>query len=208
LSITNATECGMVYSPEETASLGAVCREFGLRFHLDGARFANAVASLDSSPADLSWRAGVDLLSFGFSKNGALMGEALIIFDPALAPELRYRRKRAGHLPARGRVIAAQLLALVEGDLWLDNARASNRAAQLLGAAAGPRLAYPVEANEIFLTLSAAEAQTLRDHGFAFYDWDVTEAGGEYRLVTGWHHTAADVAPLAQALSALANAWA
>jgi threonine aldolase len=151
----------------------------------------------------LSWRAGVDLLSFGFSKNGALMGEALVIFDAALAEELRYRRKRAGHLPARGRVIAAQVLALMEGDLWLDNARASNSAARLLGEAAGARLVHPVEANEVFVTLSAAEAQLLRDQGFSFYDWDVTAAGGEYRLVAGWHHTAGDVAPLAQALAAL-----
>jgi threonine aldolase len=203
LSITNATECGLVYSPEETLALGAVCKEFGLRFHCDGARFANAVAFAGCTAADLSWRAGVDLLSFGFSKNGALMGEALVIFDAALAEELRYRRKRAGHLPARGRVIAAQVLALMEGDLWLDNARASNSAARLLGEAAGARLVHPVEANEVFVTLSAAEAQLLRDQGFSFYDWDVTAAGGEYRLVAGWHHTAGDVAPLAQALAAL-----
>jgi threonine aldolase len=203
LSITNASECGMVYSAAETAELGAVCAEFGLRFHLDGARFANAVAFTGCSPAELSWRAGVDLLSFGFSKNGALMGEALVVFDPSLAQELRYRRKRAGHLPARGRVIAAQLLALVEGDLWLENGRASNAAAQLLGAAAGSRLVYPVEANEVFLTLSADEAYGLRGQGFAFYDWDVTRDGGEYRLVTGWHHTADDVAPMVRALDAL-----
>lgn len=203
LSITNATECGLVYSPDETAALGAVGAEFGLRFHLDGARFANAVAYAGCSPADLSWRAGVDLLSFGFSKNGALMGEALVVFDAALAAELRYRRKRAGHLPARGRVIAAQLLALVEDDLWLANARASNAAAQLLGAAAGVRLVHPVQANEVFLTFSAAEAAGLREQGFAFYDWDVDERGGEYRLVTGWHHGAADVAPLVAALAAL-----
>lgn len=203
LSITNATECGMVYSPQETAALGEVCAEFGLRFHVDGARFANAAAFLGCLPADLSWRAGVDLLSFGFSKNGALMGEALVIFDPALATELRYRRKRAGHLPARGRVIAAQLLALVEDDLWLVNARAANAAARLLGAAARARLIYPVEANEVFVNLSAQEAQTLRGQGFAFYDWDVQETGGEYRLVAGWHHTAADVAPLVAALGDL-----
>lgn len=201
LSLTNATECGLVYSPVEMAALGAVCQEFGLRFHVDGARFANAVAFRGCAPADLSWRAGVDLLSFGFAKNGALMGEALVIFDPALAQELGYRRKRAGHLPARGRVIAAQLLALVEGDLWLANARASNAAAQALGRAAGARLAYPVEANEVFLTLGADEALALRGQGFAFYDW--AAGGGVYRLVTGWHHTAADVAPLAQALAAL-----
>jgi len=203
LSITNATEWGLVYTPAETAALGAVCREFGLRFHMDGARFANAVAFLGCSPADLSWRAGVDLLAFGFAKNGALMGEALVIFDPALTSELRYRRKRAGHLPARGRVIAAQLLALVEDDLWLANARAANSAARLLGDGAGARLAYPVEANEVFVVLSAEEAERLRGQGFSFHDWEVEEGRGIRRLVTGWHHTPRDVAPLAEALASL-----
>ncbi len=203
LSITNATEWGLIYTPAETAALGAVCGEFGLRFHVDGARFANAVAFSGCSAADLSWRAGVDLLSFGFSKNGALMGEALVIFDPSLAQELRYRRKRAGHLPARGRVIAAQLLALVEDDLWLANAQASNRAAQLLGEGAGSRLAYPVEANEVFLTLNQDEATALRNLGYSFHDWEVEAGIGIRRLVTGWHHSAQDVAPLAQALAAL-----
>ncbi len=210
LSITNASEWGLVYTAAETAALGAVCSEFGLRFHVDGARFANAVAFLGCSPADLSWRAGVDLVSFGFSKNGALMGEALVIFDPTLVQELRYRRKRSGHLPARGRMIAAQLLALVEGDLWLANARAANGAAQVLGQGAGARLAYPVEANEVFVTLSGAEALALRGQGYSFHDWKVENGDGIKqkgwgirRLVTGWHHTAQDVAPLAQALAAL-----
>ncbi|MDP9057631.1 MAG: beta-eliminating lyase-related protein [Pseudomonadota bacterium] len=206
LSITNASEWGQVYTQAEVEALGAVCREFGLRFHMDGARFANAVAFLGCSPADLSWRAGVDLLAFGFAKNGALMGEALVIFDPSLTAELRYRRKRAGHLPARGRMIAAQLLALVEDDLWLANARASNRAAQLLGEGAGARLAYPVEANEVFVTLSAGEAQALRQQGFSFHDWDVTDGRGIRRLVTGWHHSPQDVASLVGALAALPEA--
>lgn len=204
LSITNASEWGLAYTAAETAALGAICGEFGLRLHVDGARFANAVAFLGCSPADLSWRAGVDLLSFGFSKNGALMGEALVVFDPTLAQELRYRRKRAGHLPARGRVIAAQLLALVEGDLWLANARAANGAARLLGEGAGTRLAYPVEANEVFVMLAADEATALRRQGYAFHDWEVAQDGnGIRRLVTGWHHSVQDVAPLATALAAL-----
>jgi|SRR5579863_1757617 len=203
LSLTNATEWGLVYTQAETMALGAVCREFGLRFHMDGARFANAVAFLGCSPADLSWRAGVDLLAFGFAKNGALMGEALVIFDPSLTAELRYRRKRAGHLPARGRAIAAQVLALVEDDLWLANARASNAAAQLLGDGAGARLAYPVEANEVFVTLTAEEAQALRGQGFSFHDWEVEHGRAIRRLVTGWHHSPQDVAPLVQALAAL-----
>ena len=115
-----------------------LCMDKGLRFHVDGARFANAVASLGCSPADLSWRAGVDALSFGFTKNGGLSAEALILFDPALAAETHFRRKRAGHLLSKGRYLAAQILAMLEGGVWLRNARAANEAASRLAAAAGP----------------------------------------------------------------------
>jgi len=200
LSITNATEYGRVYTPAETAALGALCRERGLGFHLDGARFANAVASLGASPADLSWRAGVDALSFGFTKNGGLSAEALILFDPALAKATHYRRKRAGHLLSKGRYLAAQLLAMLEGDVWLHNARAANKAAARLAAAAGPdRLIHPVEANEIFVKVSADEAASLRALGFDFYDW----GPGEARLVTAWDSDPAHVDALAAAIRAL-----
>src|SRR6185503_15634192 len=111
LSITNATEYGLVYTPDETAALGDLAKARGLGFHVDGARFANAVASLGCAPADLSWRAGVDALSFGFTKNGALAAEALILFDPALSRATHNRRKRAGHLLSKGRYLAAQMLA-------------------------------------------------------------------------------------------------
>ena len=204
LSISNASEYGLVYTPAQMAELGAVAREYGLRFHVDGARFANAVAALGCAPADLTWRAGVDMLSFGFSKNGALMGEALVVFDPALVTELRYRRKRAGHLPAKGRMIAAQLLALVGGGLWLANARSANATAAVLGRGAGSRLVYPVEANEVFVTLSAGEAAALHGQGFGFYAWDVGPDGGIYRLVAGWHQRPEDAEPLAAALAGLA----
>ena len=160
LSITNATEYGRVYTAAETAALGALCREHGLRFHVDGARFANAVVSTGASPADLTWRAGVDALSFGFTKNGGLSAEALILFDPALAETVHYRRKRAGHLLSKGRYLAAQLLAMLEGDVWLRNARAANDAAARLAEAAGPqRLLHPVEANELFLRVSAGRGR-------------------------------------------------
>src|SRR5687768_10773003 len=147
LSITNVTEYGLVYTPEETAALGALCRARGLGFHLDGARFANAVASLGCAPADLSWKAGVDALSFGFTKNGGLAADALIFFRPELRDETLYRRKRAGHLLSKGRYLAAQILALLEGDLWLRNARSANEGAARLAEAAGERLVLPVEAN-------------------------------------------------------------
>lgn len=199
MTITNATEYGLVYTPAEVSALGALCRERGLRLHIDGARFANAVASLGCSPADLTWRAGVDALSFGFTKNGGMSAEALIFFDPALAVDAKRRRKRAGHLLSKGRYIASQLLAMIEADLWIENGRAANAAARVLAEAAGTRCSHPVQANELFLRVTAAEAAALRSRGFDFYDW----GEGEIRLVTSWHHRKEDVRPLADALSTL-----
>ena len=199
VSITNATEYGLVYSPQEVAALGALCRARRLRLHMDGARFANAVARLGCAPADLTWRGGVDALSFGFVKNGGLSAEALIFFDPALADQTRYRRKRAGHLLSKGRYLAAQLLAMLEGDVWLRNARAANAGAARLAAAAADRLVLPVEANEVFLKVSGDEAAALRAQGFDFYDWGV----GEVRLVVSWDQADAHVDALAAAIARL-----
>ncbi|HEY5710429.1 MAG TPA: beta-eliminating lyase-related protein [Allosphingosinicella sp.] len=200
LSITNATEYGRVYTADETAALGALCRGEGLRFHLDGARFANAVAHLGCAPADLTWKAGVDALSFGFTKNGGLSAECLVFFDTELAAATRYRRKRAGHLLSKGRFLAAQILAMLEGDLWLANAHTANAAAARLAEAAGPaRLLQPVEANEMFVRVSEAEAAALRAQGFDFYDW----GPGEARLVTSWDSVPTDVDALAAAIRAL-----
>ncbi|URD59963.1 beta-eliminating lyase-related protein [Sphingomonas sp. KRR8] len=200
LSITNASEYGLTYSPEETAALGAWAKTHGLRFHLDGARFANAVVSTGASPADLTWRAGVEALSFGCVKNGGLSAEALILFDSALADPTRRLRKRSGHLLSKGRYLAAQLLAMIEDDRWLANARNANEAAQRLARAAGAeRLVHPVQANEVFLRLNAHEAARLRSAGFDFYDWGV----GEARMVTSWDQDLAAVDRLADAIRAL-----
>lgn len=200
LSITNATEYGRVYTPQETAALGALCKARGLGFHVDGARFANAVAGLGCAPAELSWRAGVDALSFGFTKNGGLGAECLVYFDADRAEEARRRRKRAGHLLSKGRFLAAQILAMLEGDLWLANARAANAAATRLAEAAGAeRLLHPVEANEMFVRVTPAEAAALRAQGFDFYDW----GPGEARLVTSWDSDPAEVDALAAAIRAL-----
>jgi threonine aldolase len=200
LSITNATEYGCVYTPRETAALGDLCQAHGLRFHIDGARFANAVASLGCAPADLTWRAGVDTLSFGFTKNGGLCAEALILFDPALAAATHFRRKQSGHLLSKGRYLAAQILAMLEGGIWLRNARAANEAAaRLAGAAGADRLLFPVEANEMFVRVTAREAAALRAQGFDFYDWGPDEA----RLVTSWDSDPDQVDALAAAIRAL-----
>ena len=199
ISITNATEYGLVYRAAEVAALGELAKQRGLALHMDGARLANALATTGESPADVTWRAGVDVLSFGFTKNGGLNAEALILFDSALADEIAVRRKRAGHLASKGRMLAAQILALLEDGLWLDNARAANAAAQQLAAAAPDRLAYPVEANELFLRVSDEEAAGLRAQGFDFYEW----GRGQIRLVTSWDSDPQAVGTLSAAIAAL-----
>jgi len=199
ISITNATEYGRVYSVADVAAIGDVAKARGLKLHMDGARFANAVAHLDCNPADLTWRAGVDALSFGFVKNGGMSAELLVFFDPELGKATRYRRKRAGHLLSKGRYLAVQILTMLEGDLWLANARAANAGATMLAQAAGDRLIHPVEANEVFLRVTPDEAASLRALGFDFYDW----GPGEARLVTAWNHRPEDIRPLADAIAAL-----
>ncbi|MDF2496192.1 beta-eliminating lyase-related protein [Sphingomonas sp.] len=199
ISITNATEYGMVYRPDEVAAIGALARDHGLALHMDGARFANALVHADCSPADMTWRAGVTALSMGFVKNGGMGAEALVFFKRGLVEASRYRRKRAGLLFSKGRYLAAQILALLEEDRWLANARNANEGAALIAAAAGERLVHPVEANEVFLRVSPEEAATLRSKGFDFYDW----GPGEARLVVSWNQRAADIQPLAEAIAAL-----
>ena len=199
ISITNATEYGLVYRAGEVAAIGALAKERGLALHMDGARLANALVSTGEGIADMSWRAGVDALSFGFVKNGGLNAECMILFRTELADEIAVRRKRAGHLLSKGRYLAAQLLAMLDCDLWLENARAANEAAQGLAKAAPDRLVYPVEANEVFLRVSAEEAAKLRRLGFDFYDW----GPGEIRLVTSWDQRGEALDRLASAIAAL-----
>lgn len=197
ISITQASEYGLVYRADELSAIGALARQRGLRLHMDGARFANSAAFLGGSASDAA--GPVDALSFGCTKNGGMDAEAIVFFDPQLADVARLRRKRAGHLQSKGRFLAAQLLAMVEGDLWLANARAANAAAQEIAAAGRERLAHPVEANEIFLRLDAGERAALRAKGFAFYDWD----DALVRIVTSWETRAEDAAALARALASL-----
>ena len=202
ISITNATEYGLVYAPEEVAALGDVAKAHDLGLHMDGARFANAVAHLGCAPADLTWRAGVNALSFGCVKNGGMIGEALLFFGAQAqdrAAEARRWRKRSGHLFSKGRYLATQLLAMIEDGLWLRNASAANAAAQALAKGAGNRLMHPVEANELFVRLTAEEAANLRAQGFDFHNW----GEGAARLVTNWSQDVTAVAPLAAALARL-----
>lgn len=196
ISITNATEYGLVYRGSEVAAIGEIAKQRGLALHMDGARLANALASSGESIADVTWRAGVDALSFGFVKNGGLNAECVILFRRELADEIGVRRKRAGHLLSKGRYLAAQLLAMLENDLWLENARNANAAAQMLASAAPDRLVYPVEANELFLNVTASEAARLRSQGFDFYDW----GPGEIRLVTSWDQGGEALERLARAI--------
>lgn len=199
ISITNATEYGLVYTPDEVAAIGAVAKARKLGLHMDGARFANAVAHLRCHPGDVTWRAGVDALSFGFVKNGGMSAEALVFFRTELADVTLYRRKRAGLLFSKGRYLAAQLLAMLENDVWRANARAANAGARLLAEAAGNRLVHPVQANEVFLKANPEEAEALRALGFDFYDW----AEGEVRLVTSWDQAEDAIRPLADAIATL-----
>lgn len=198
ISITNASEYGRAWTPDEVATIGDAARRHGLKLHMDGARFAGAVAHIGCAPADVTWRAGVDALSFGCVKNGGMNAEALLFFGDAPAG-MHALRKRSGHLQSKGRFLAAQLLAMIEGGLWLANASKANAAAAVIAQAAGARLRHPAECNEIFLSLSEGEAARLRAAGFDFYDW----GEGTARLVTSWNHNVADVQPLADAIAGL-----
>jgi threonine aldolase len=197
LSLTQATEYGCCYRPDELAALTSLTSARGLKVHMDGARFANAVAFLGGTAADAC--GGIDALSFGCVKNGAMSAEAIVFFDPALAEAARYRRKRAGHLQSKGRYLAAQVLAMLDGGLWLANARAANAAAAEIAGAGGERLLHPVEANEVFLRCTAAEREALRAKGFGFYDWGPDAA----RFVAAWDTKEEHARALARAIADL-----
>lgn len=177
ISITQATECGMIYTPAEVRALQQAGAPRGLKLHMDGARFANALVTLGCTPAEITWKAGVDVLSFGGTKNGAWAAEAVVFFDPALATEMKWRRKRAGHTLSKGRLIGAQFEGLLGGGHWLDLARHANglatRLAQGLSALDVP-LAWPCQANAVFPILSAALQEALKAAGVGYLPWSQT----------------------------------
>ena len=202
LALSQATELGTSYRPQELRELCQLAHHHGLKVQMDGARFANSVAFLDCHPGDITWRAGIDVLTFGATKNGALAAEAVVFFDKTLVGDFELRRKQAGHLLSKSRYVSAQLLAYVESGVWLRNARRTNELAQKIGRAAGGMLMHPVEANEVFVALGPDRKQALRHAGFEFYDWNSANSG-EARFVVSWDQGDEDVPALCRALERL-----
>ena len=204
LSLTNATEAGTVYTVAEVETLCRIAKDHDIPVHMDGSRFANALIATNATPAEITWKAGVDILSFGGTKNGLLGVEAVVIFDPAKAWEFELRRKRGGHLFSKHRYLSAQMLAYFEDDLWLRNARHANAMARRLsdGIAAlkGASLVHPTEANAVFAAWSREGHRRAHDAGAYYYLWPGDQSlygPGEEplaaRLVCSWATTEADV---------------
>jgi len=205
VSLTQATEYGTVYRPEEVSAVAAAAKEQGMAVQMDGARFANALCHLGCRPADITWKVGVDVLSFGATKNGALGAEVVVFFDQAKVKDFEYRRKRSGHLLSKMRFISAQLNAYLENDLWLKHARRANALAAELAAGLaslpGVSLAQPVEANELFVSFPVELAERARAKGAAFYNWQEPADGRLLaRLVTSFATPAEAVPNLLAAL--------
>lgn len=219
LSISQATELGTVYTPTEVAALAALARERRMHTHMDGARFANALARLGGTPADLTWKAGVDVLSFGATKNGAMGVEAVVFFNTALASDFRYLRKRTGQLVSKNRFLAAQMLAYLADDRWVRNARHANAMADQLAAACrtvpGVRLPLPVEANAVFAIVPRALHDRLQAAGARYLVWPgegpgtdtVSEGEVFIRLLTSFRTTTDDVRALVEATAPTSTAF-
>ena len=212
VSLSQATEWGTVYELSEVSALTAAAKRLSLPVHMDGARFANALVHLGCTPAAATWQSGVDVLSLGATKNGALCAEAVVFFDPARARDFERRRKQAGHLWSKQRFVSAQLLAYFEHGLWLDNARHANAMASLLAEGLshvpGATLLQSVDANEVFVALPEATVAALERQGFAFYRWPLSAppAGVAIRLVTSYATPRAHVDEFLAAAQTLAAA--
>lgn len=179
LSITNATELGTVYTPKEIMALADCVKPKGMKMHMDGARFANALVSLGCTPAEMTWKAGINVLSFGGTKNGGMLLEAVVFFDTALAEDFLYRRKRAGQLVSKSRFISAQMLAYLQDDVWLANARRANglalKLADGLQQSNQIKLSNPVQANEVFAYMPRATFEKAQEQGAHFYEWPMPD---------------------------------
>ncbi|AMV70921.1 low specificity L-threonine aldolase [Desulfuromonas carbonis] len=205
LSISQATELGTLYSTEELTAVGETCRRLGLRLHMDGARFANALAATGAAPADLSWRAGVDVLSFGGAKCGMAVGEAVVFFDRDLAVEFDYRCKQAGQLASKMRFLAAPWIGLLEEGALLRHAGHANamarQLAERLTAISGVTVVHPCQANAVFVSLDQALIDGLRERGWQFYTFI---GSGQARFMCSWSTCVEDLDALAADLQALA----
>ncbi|PQA88363.1 threonine aldolase family protein [Hyphococcus luteus] len=211
LSITQGTECGTCYSVDELSAVCAAAHEAGLSVHMDGARFANAVAASGKSPADLTWKAGVDVLCFGGTKNGCIAAEAVVFFNPDKAKDFEFMRKRAGHLWSKMRFISAQFDAYLEDGLWLKLAAHANKMAQRLAAGlkeAGAEFLYPVGINELFVVLPEGAAPKLNEAGYLFYPW-VTPGdpanGRAHRLICSFRTSEEEVDGFVEAVKNNSN---
>ncbi|HUO92907.1 MAG TPA: low specificity L-threonine aldolase [Rhizomicrobium sp.] len=198
ISITQATESGTIYSLKEIADIASLARAHGLKLHVDGARFANALAHLGCSPAEATWKLGVDALSFGATKNGALGAEGVVFFEPADARDFEYRRMKGGHLLSKMRFVSAQLLAYIDNDRWLAWAAHANRLAKRLAqgfaGVADAEIVHPVDANAVFVRLPDEIIARLRGKGAHFYDWGISENGRTIaRFVTSFATPEADL---------------
>ncbi len=204
LSLTQATETGTVYSPDELRRLTGAARRLGLRVHMDGARFANAAASLGVKPKELSWEAGVDALTFGGTKNGAAVGEAIVFFNAELAGEFEYRRKQAGQLASKMRFLSASWIGLLRDGAWLRHARHANSMARRLEAALRRlppvKIVHPCQTNGVFVAMPPALMQGLRQRGWEFHD-----TPDSCRLMCSWDTTEEDVDALANDVKNLVN---
>jgi threonine aldolase len=201
LSITQATERGAIYTPAEIRALATIAHERGLAVHMDGARFANALVAQQVSPGELSWKAGVDVLSFGVIKNGGMNAEAVVFFDPTRVADFEFRRKRAGQLFCKGRYAAVQLIAYLESGIWKRNAERANRLAARIAAAAPQLLSESFATNQVFMKLGDQRIAEL-SKGFAFYPWGPV-GSGEARFVCSWDTPEEDVDALCAALAKL-----
>jgi threonine aldolase len=213
ISITQATELGTVYAPDEIKAISDLARRRNMRLHMDGARFANALVNLAATPADLTWKSGVDAMSFGATKNGAMALEAVIFFDRALAEDFAYRRRRAGQLLSKGRFLGAQMLAYLDGDLWLHTARHANAMAQRLSkgvaVSARVRLPLPTQANEVFAIIGQDLHDKLAEAGVVYHPWPGDSLGADnvargevlVRFVTSYLTRAEDIDRLVELMN-------
>jgi len=206
LSLTQATEVGSVYQPAEMAEIGALAKALHLKLHVDGARFANALASLHVTPAEISWRAGVDVLTFGGTKNGMPFGEAVVFFNPCLAEEFDYRCKQAGQLASKMRYLAAPWVGMLKDGSLLANAAHANAMARLLAERLveipSIRLIHPVEANAVFVQMPSALIDALHEAGWHFYTFIGT---GHARFMCSWQTSAAEVEHFSAVVEQLAS---